>query len=192
MQYKSNTKIIIDKRKLDVLIRLGCPDKQILDLIKTGTFEKTGDRIIDETLECLVDIKEFDNWGGKRSGAGRPKKNQDDIQDENQLDNQDGNQDAIQVVDKDIDKDRDNINKIIKILNKNNNYNNKILVDDKLNLLNTNDPDIKLYIEEYGYKLILDVQNWLLKTKKGKEVEKEYIVRQFRNFAYRQGVIDGN
>lgn len=190
MQYNSSRKIIIDERKLSILIRLGCPDKQILDLIKTGTFEKTGDRIIDETLECLIDIKEFDNWGGKRKGAGRPKKNQDDIQDENQLDNQDGNQDAIQVVDKDIDKD--NINKIIKLLNNNNGFSNKILVNDKLNLLTIDDPDIKLYRDEYGYKIILDVQNWLLRTKNGQTVEKEYIVRQFRNFAYRQGVTDGN
>ena len=110
MQYKQNQKIIIDRRKLDILIRLGCPDIQILELIKTGDFTRTGDSLIDETLECLIDIKDFDNWGGKREGAGRKPKNQlefqDENQDENQLDNQDGNQDAIQVVDKDIDKEK--------------------------------------------------------------------------------------
>ena len=112
MQYKQTTKIIIDKRKLDVLIRLGCPDTQILELIKTGNFTRTGDNLIDETLECLIDVRDFDNWGGKRKGAGRKQKNQLEnqleIQDENHLDNQD----AIQVVDKDIDIDIEENNSI--------------------------------------------------------------------------------
>ena len=107
MQYQKNIKIIIDKRKLDVLERLGCPDEKIISLIKTGKFKPTGDHLIDETLECLVDIKEFDNWGGKREGAGRPKKNQVDIQVENQDENHLGNQDANQVADIDKDRDRD-------------------------------------------------------------------------------------
>ena len=101
MQYKNTQKIIIDKRKLDVLLRLGNFDTQLLELIKTGTFTKTGDDLVDDTLECLIDVKLFKNWGGKRDNAGRPPKNHL----EKQLDNQDENQDAIQVVDKDKDKD---------------------------------------------------------------------------------------
>ena len=50
------------------------------------------------------------------------------------------------------------------------------------------DQDIEIYRQEYGYKIILDVQNWLVKQKKGQMVDKEYIARQFNNFAYRQGV----
>ena len=115
MQYKQTIKLVIDKRKLDILIRIGCPDEKLLELIKTGTFTKTGDQMIDDTLECLIDFKEFDNWGGKREGAGRPKKNQIDNQneiqvenrDENHLDNQVGNQDANQVADKDKDIGKD-------------------------------------------------------------------------------------
>lgn len=123
MQYRSNTKILIDKRKLDLLIRLGCPDKQLLEIIKTGTFTPTGDKLIDDTLECLIDIKDFNNWGGAREGAGRKSNKNNNInQDEIQVENQDeihlGNQVAFQVVDKDKDKDRDNIN------NNNLNYNN--------------------------------------------------------------------
>ena len=98
MQYRNVKKIIIDKMKLDILMRLGCPDNQIIELIKTGNFTPTGDSVIDETLECLLDFKEFDNWGGKRPGSGRPKKHLEN-QDENHLDNQDANQ----VVDKDKD-----------------------------------------------------------------------------------------
>ena len=115
MQYKNATKIIIDKRKLDILIRLGCPDNQILELIKTGKFTKTGDSLIDETLECLADFKEFKNWGGNHNpkginGCNKKKKR-------GQVDIQVDKQDDCQVVDKDIDKDKEED----KDLNKKNN-----------------------------------------------------------------------
>ena len=128
MQYQKNIKIIIDKRKLDVLTRIGCPDEKILSLLKTGKFEPTGDKLIDETLECLIDIKEFDNWGGKREGAGRPKKNQVDIQVENQDENHLGNQDANQVADIDKDRDRDKDSNT-PLINVNNNRGNSSTVD---------------------------------------------------------------
>lgn len=109
MQYKNNTKILIDKRKLDVLIRLGCPDKQLIEKIKTGKFTPTGDSLIDETLECLVDVKWFGNWGGNHNPSGKnqyTKSGQD-----GQVDHQDDGQDSGQVVDKDkdidIDKEKD-------------------------------------------------------------------------------------
>lgn len=114
MQYKNSKKLLIDQRKLESLFRLGCPDKQIIDLLKTGTFASTGDSLIDDMLESLIDYRVFENWGGTRTGAGRKSKksakknqleNQDDNQDEKQLANQDANHLACQVVDKDIDKD---------------------------------------------------------------------------------------
>ena len=145
MQYKNTEKIIIDGYKLKTLFRLGCPDSQILELLKTGKFTPTGDSLIDETLECLVDRKVFNNWGGIREGAGRKsrlnqdenqldnqlekksrfsgKNNQLENQDENQLENQDGNQVE--------DKDRDNIyfnnNNIINNNNINNNINTRVI-----------------------------------------------------------------
>lgn len=118
MQYKISKKIIIDEQKLNVLIRLGCPDDRIISLLKTNSFEKTGDSLIDDTLECLIDRKEFNNWGGKRDGSGRHKINHLENQDDNQLENQDGNQDLFQVVDKDIDKDsskdKDKMERVVK------------------------------------------------------------------------------
>ena len=106
MQYKNATKIIIDKRKLDVLIRIGCPDSQILQLIKTGKFTKTGDSLIDETLECLVDFKEFKNWGGNHNPKGisgyNKKKNNRQV--DGQVDCQVDKQVDCQVVDKDNNK----------------------------------------------------------------------------------------
>lgn len=101
MQYRTTKKIVIDEQKLIILTRLGCPDDRLLSVIKTGKFEKTGDEIIDETLECLVDKKEFQNWGGKRINSGKKKKIS------NQVEKHLENQDDIQVVDIDIDKDID-------------------------------------------------------------------------------------
>lgn len=104
MQYQTNVKIVIDKRKLDTLIRLGVSDENLLSLIKTQRFEPTGDSLIDEYLSTLIDIKEFSNWGGSRKNSGRKPKN-------NQLENQDDfhleNQDESNLEDKDIDIESD-------------------------------------------------------------------------------------
>lgn len=122
MQYKETKKIMIDQRKLETLFRIGCPDNLIIELLKTRTFTPTGDSLIDDNLESLLDYKYFVNngWGGKRNGAGRKsqktsKNNHLENQDENQVDNQDANQDIIKPVDKDIDniKNKFNINSII-------------------------------------------------------------------------------
>lgn len=114
MQYRNNVKIIIDKRKLDVLIRLGCPDEQLLQIIKTGKFNKTGDKLIDEMLESLYDVREFKNWGGNHNPNGingcNKKKKRGQV--DQQVDGQDGGQDIGQDVDKDKDIDKENnINK---------------------------------------------------------------------------------
>lgn len=110
MQSRITRKIIIDEQKLNVLIRLGCPDDRLLSVIKTGKFEKTGDKIIDEILECLTDRKEFKNWGGNHNpnGINNCKKRKK----RGQVDQQDGSQDGGQVVDKDKDIDKDKIKSI--------------------------------------------------------------------------------
>lgn len=106
MQYKDTKKIVIDQRKLETLFRLGCPDAQIIQLLKTGTFTPTGDQLIDDTLESLLDHKIFNNnnWGGARQGAGAPKGNTNAKKNNqvNQENNQENNQDT--------DKDKDIIN----------------------------------------------------------------------------------
>lgn len=103
MQYKEAKKIVIDKHKLDILIRLGCPDEQILSLIKTGKFDRTGDSLIDETLECLCDFKSFKNWGGNHNPLGiNGSKTTKKL---GQVDGQVDHQDGCQVVD--IDKEEE-------------------------------------------------------------------------------------
>jgi hypothetical protein len=115
MRYKNSIKLIIDKRKLDTLMRLNCPIEILINLILKNELKLTGDELIDDNLESLIEIKQFSNWGGNRKGAGRPIKNQLENQDENQ----DGNQDIIQVgdKDKDIDKDIDKLSNSIDIDN---------------------------------------------------------------------------
>lgn len=108
MQYKRNVKIIIDKRKLDILLRLNCPKDILFDAIVNNKIIKTNDELIDENLESLIDIKEFNNWGGKRNNSGR--KNHLENQVENHLENQEHNQ--VVDIDKDIDKDINNNNNI--------------------------------------------------------------------------------
>lgn len=71
MQYKDSPKIMIDERKLEILFRLGCPDTKIIELLKTKTFTPTGDKLIDDTLECLIDCKQFDNRGGNHNPSGK-------------------------------------------------------------------------------------------------------------------------
>lgn len=112
MQYQTNVKIVIDKRKLDTLIRLGVSDENLLSLIKTQRFEPTGDSLIDEYLSTLIDVKEFSNWGGSRKNSGRkPKNNQLENQDDFHLEKQDDfqleNQDESNLEDKDIDIESD-------------------------------------------------------------------------------------
>ena len=109
MQFRTTKKLIIDEQKLVVLDRLGCPDDRIISVLKTGKFTKTGDKIIDEILECLVDRKEFKNWGGNHNpkGINNCKKRKNLGQVDNQVDVQVYNQDGGQDVDKDIDKDKE-------------------------------------------------------------------------------------
>ena len=119
---------MLDQRKLETLFRIGCPDNLILELLKTGTFTPTGDSLIDDNLESLIDHKIFNNnnWGGKREGAGRPKNNQVENQDEFQVENQDANQDLNQDTDKDIEPEYNIYNNIYNIPENNNQDNNKL------------------------------------------------------------------
>lgn len=190
MQYKNSKKLLIDQRKLESLFRLGCPDKQIIDLLKTGTFASTGDSLIDDMLESLIDYRVFENWGGTRTGAGRKSKksakknqleNQDDNQDEKQLANQDINHLACQVVDKDIDKDKV-ISKILSSIGKENT--NSIFIDSNFSCSKFD--VFKVYIQNMPAEIIKSVESWIKKEKNGQTVPVGFITKQFINFANRQ------
>lgn len=105
MQDRVTLKIVVDKRKLTILERLGCPDELILSVIKTGKFSRTGDKLIDEMLESLCDFKEFKNWGGNHNpkGINGCNKTKKLGQVDQQVDGQVGGQDTGQDEDKDKD-----------------------------------------------------------------------------------------
>lgn len=102
MRYKTNTKIIIDKRKLETLKRLNCPKEILIDLIFDGVLNLTGDSLIDDNLESLIEEKEFKNWGGNHNPKGN---NQYTLGQVDQV--VDLGQNIGQVGDKDKDKDKD-------------------------------------------------------------------------------------
>lgn len=102
MRYKTNTKIIIDKRKLETLKRLNCPKEILIDLIFENKLTLTGDSLIDDNLEALIEEKEFRNWGGNHNPKGN---NQYTLGQVDQL--VDHGQVVGQVGDKDKDRDKD-------------------------------------------------------------------------------------
>ena len=92
MQYKDSPKLMIDERKLEILFRLGCPDAKIIELLKTKTFTPTGDKLIDDTLECLIDNKQFDSRGGNHNPYGKNQHNKDEFAQSGQNGGQNGGQ----------------------------------------------------------------------------------------------------
>ena len=189
MRYKNSIKIIIDKRKLDTLLRLNCPIEVLIDLVFRNKLNLTGDSLIDDNLESLLEIKEFNNWGGSREGSGRPHKNQLENQLENQDDNQDENQDANQVGDKDKDIDIDNTNNITNSISNITNISNRFIKPsieevEQYCLERKNKIDAQYFIDYYESKGWLigknkmknwkaAIRTWERRTKKEQKVEEQ-------------------
>lgn len=64
--------------------------------------------------------------------------------------------------------------------------NSKFLINKSFSFKLSN-RNIKPYVDSYGLDIINNVQHWLVKNKDGKEVDWEFIVRQFENFRKRNG-----
>ena len=90
-------KVIVDKQKLDALVRLGCPAETIVAALcgkkaRCNQLDFQDDFQVDfvnEILNSFCTEKSFSNWGGTRTGSGRPrnsKNNQVDFQVDNQVD----------------------------------------------------------------------------------------------------------
>jgi len=142
MRYKTNIKIIIDKRKLETLKRLNCPKEILIDLIFDGVLTLTGDSLIDDNLESLIEEKEFKNWGGNHNPKGN---NQYSLGQVDQV--VDLGQDIGQVGDKDKDKDKD----------KDINSNNNSVVEFNSEILSLNEKEKEKLKKE---KESLDLRNW--------------------------------
>ena len=93
-------KVIVDKKKLDVLVRLGCPAETIVAALcgKKARCNQLDFQVdfqvdfVNEILDSFCTEKSFSNWGGTRTGSGRPRKSNN-----NQVDFQVDNQDDFQV-----------------------------------------------------------------------------------------------
>lgn len=151
MQNKKTRKIIIDQYKLDILFRLGCPDSVIIGLLKTGKFTKTGDRLLDETLESLLTIKEFSNWGGNHNPTGKNQHSgqlggqlggQLDLQDGGQLGGQDVGQDADKDKERDIKKHTTLSGDLVLSPITNNSFKEKEKEKESAGVGKTNNPDV--------------------------------------------------
>ncbi len=106
-----NTKIIIDERKLQVLIRLGVDEHIIFEKIQNPKkILKTGDKLVDSLLLDFCVFKEFAGWGGNHNPSG---KNQYSKEVKiGQLDRHLAGQ--VVDIDKDIDKDKDKDKECVK------------------------------------------------------------------------------
>lgn len=91
------------------------------------------------------------------------------------------------ICEKETDKEKRNIPDLKNTIKPVNSFvKNKVLVSESLSLVDSDDEDIKTYLNEFGKKVVLDVQEWLIHNKLGQNVDKEFICRQFNNFANRQ------
>lgn len=108
--------------------------------------------------------KEFsNNYGGKREGAGAPKKQKNQIE-----------QTETETI---INKFKNNIK-----LNS-----SQFRIDYNFSIKSI--PDYEIYLKEVGETVLLDVQSWLIEKKQGEVVDKEFICRQIINFAKRRGIL---
>lgn len=82
-------------------------------------------------------------------------------------------------------------NKLINNIINNNIYKtkNSKVVSDQFSIDELVGPDIQIYRDEVG-TVVDDVQDWLIKTKLGKRVDKEFVCRQITKFAKRQGRLE--
>ena len=129
-----------------------------------------------ELLVKNITWKEFsNNYGGKRERAGRKPTN-------NQLENQNDNQ----VVD--IDKDNIKQTSAYKSLNAWGGVGNsdKVKITQQFNIFEVEHPQLKQMLELYGDKIAIDIQNWLRRTKRGRVVEKSFIMSLFYKFYERE------
>lgn len=167
--------LILNKRTLEILFRIGCPDNEIINLLKTGAFEQTGDNLVDDLLNELIIPKINDKTdttqellepaptarGGNHNPTGQNQYSDMEIENKKEVYNHIINS---------IGSDRKNL----------------ILVDKNFNC--SNYEVFNLYIKEMPQSVIKSVENWLRKVKLNESVTVEFIIKQFFNFAKRNDI----
>lgn len=79
-------------------------------------------------------------------------------------------------------------NIINNIYNNNLNKNKSTMVVSDQFCINDFGEDIQVYRKELGNEIVDDVERWIKSTKQGKRIDKQFVCRQFLNFAKRQGI----
>lgn len=167
--------LILNKRTLEILFRIGCPDNKIIHLLKTGTFEPTGDNLVDDLLNELILPKIDDKTdtiqeplepaptarGGNHNPTGQNQYSDMEIENKKEVYNHIINS---------IGSDRKNL----------------ILIDKNFNC--SNYEVFNPYIKEMPQSVIKSVENWLRKVKSNQSTTVEFIIKQFFNFAQRANV----
>ena len=118
--------------------------------------------ILNLLIKNIIFKQYSSNCGGKRDGAGRPRKNQNENQ---------------------IEKNKQNVIDIIHSVS--NKFNcNGIKIDEEFSVSKYEQFDA--YVKEFDSSVIQAVEKWIKKEKMGQFVEYGFITRQFFNFAKRQ------
>lgn len=199
---------MIDERKLEILFRLGCPDAQIIELLKTKTFTPTGDKLIDDTLECLIDCKHFDNRGGNHNPSGKNQytKNESGQSGQNDRSKTRSNDwsKTGQTTDKDIELEYNNINNNNSrnlIPDNNIQDNNKLSgISNNLSTTHTSEEDRTLEIQFNTFWEVFPKQRKAGKTKprqkffqivKSKQAAPEQLIKAAEEYAQTDEVMRG-
>lgn len=168
--FEKSQQIILNKSILEILFRIGCPDEEIINLLKTGTAKKTNDSLINELLnELIINPQELKtesepqptSRGGNHNPSG-----------------------ANQYSDIETDNKKEVFEHIIANVGKH--RKDLILITKNFNC---NDFEIfSPYISEMPASVIKSVENWLCKVKLNESVSVEFIIKQFFNFAKRGNI----
>lgn len=167
--YEKTQTIILNKRTLEILFRIGCPDNEIINLLKTGARANTKDNLINDLLNELIIQQPNETPPEPTAPMRGGNHNPNGINQYSDIETNNKKEVFNQIVNT-IGGDRKNI----------------ILIDKNFNC---SDYDVfNPYIKEMPEFVIHSVENWLRKVKQNESVTIEFIVKQFFNFAHRNNV----
>lgn len=163
--------VILSKRTLEILCRIGCSEGEIINLLKTGTHEKTGDALIDELLdELIIPIQKTNNPEIEPAPAARGGNHNPNGANQYSDIETDNKKEVYEHIIANIGKDRKDLILITKSF--------------KCSDFEVFTP----YIIEMPETVIKSVEAWLRKVKINESVSVEFIVKQFFNFAKRGNI----
>lgn len=144
-------------------------------------------------LGVSASVQKYQGRGGAREGAGRPKKEEKQVDKENQKNQKNQKIQNEQTETETETESETETNKlkteniIKKLSDKFKLKENQFKIDYNFRIDSL--PEIAIYRREVGDEILLSVQSWLIEKKFGQIVDKEFICRQIVKFSQRQGLI---